>query len=179
MPEHQRGEQNVQQQNCGLNRSEVEDFLYLEADHLDQWALDEWLGLWSESSELSYQVAPTGEDDPGSLESSSTMFLISDNRYRLEQRIVRMKKNSFHAEYVRSRTRHMYGHVRIIHQDARQAEVQFNASVYRSKGSETVIYPSLVRATLARTPGGLRLVKKRVELDLYRLATMGALTILL
>jgi p-cumate 2,3-dioxygenase subunit beta len=164
---------------ANTSRQEVEDFLFQEADCLDRWALDDWLSLWAESGELSYQVAPTGEDDAASLDPASTMFLIADDRFRLEQRIVRMKKNSFHAEYIRSRTRHMYGHVRITGQDANGLEATFNAAVFRTKRGQTVVYPSLVRIRMAKTGAGLKLKSKRIELDLDYLANMGALTIIL
>lgn len=165
--------------NTMLGRADVEDFLYLEADCLDRWALDEWLGLWAPSGEIDYQVAPTGEDDVAELEPTSAMFLIADDRYRLEQRIVRMKKDTFHAEFVRSRTRHMYGHVRIIGQDADALDALFNSTVHRTQKGITVAYPSQVRTRLTKTEQGLRLVKKRMELDLDNLRTIGALTILL
>ena len=162
-----------------LSRADVEDFLYTEAEHLDRWALDDWLSLWAEGGKISYQVAPTGEDDTAELDPDKVMFLIADDRFRLEQRIVRMKKNTFHAEYVRSRTRHMYGHVQIVSQDAESLQAAFNAAVYRTKKGKTVIYPSRVRIGLAKTADGLRLKSKRIELDLDYLATMGAMTILL
>jgi len=164
---------------ASTSRQEVEDFLFQEADCLDRWALDEWLSLWRDSGELSYQITPTGEDDVASLDPGSTMFLIADDRFRLEQRIVRMKKNSFHAEYNRSLTRHMYGNIRIAAQESNALDAIFNAAVYRTKKGQTVVYPSRVRVKLAKTEAGLRLQCKRIELDLDYLAKMGALTIIL
>lgn len=165
--------------NSQLNRLDIEDFLFQEADCLDRWDMDGWIALWDKGDDVAYEVAPTTEGDVTDLEPSSTMFLIADNRYRLEQRMIRMKKSSFHAEYHRSRTRHMYGHVRILSQTDSEVEITFNAAVYRTKDEKTVVYPSLVKATLRKTPTGLLFVRKRIELDLERLATMGALTILL
>ena len=165
--------------NSQLNRLDIEDFLFQEADCLDRWDMDGWIALWDTGDDVEYLVAPTTEEDVSDLEPASTMFLIADNRYRLEQRMIRMKKNSFHAEYHRSRTRHMYGHVRILSQNDSELDITFNSAVYRTKNDKTVVYPSLVKAKLRKTPDGLRFVKKRIELDLERLATMGALTILL
>ena len=162
-----------------LSRADVEDFLYTEAEHLDRWALDDWLSLWAEGGKISYQVAPTGEDDTAELDPDKVMFLIADDRFRLEQRIVRMKKNTFHAEYIRSRTRHLYSNVQIIKQGAKSLEVEFNALVCRTKKGKTVNYPSRVRTKLEKTGDGLRIKSKRVELDLDYLANMGAMTILL
>lgn len=166
-------------ENNEVTRSDIEDFLFHEADCLDRWELDEWLGLWVDGDQVAYQVAPTNEHDTGILDPSSTMFLIADNRFRLEQRIIRMKKNSFHSEYNRSRTRHMYGHVRILEQGETEVAIAFNASVFRTRKGETIVYPALVRAVLVKTADGLRLQRKRMELDLDCLAKMGALTILL
>lgn len=162
-----------------IARSDIEDFLFLEADLLDRWELDEWLGLWQDNAEIAYQVAPTNEQDTATLEPSSTMFLIADNQFRLQQRIIRMQKKSFHAEYHQSRTRHMYGHVRILEQTRETVSFTFNAAVFRTKNDTTVVYPSLNRAIAAKTADGLKLVKKRIELDMESLSRMGALTIIL
>jgi p-cumate 2,3-dioxygenase subunit beta len=165
--------------NVVTSRQEVEDFLFQEADCLDRWALDEWLGLWVSSGEISYQVAPVGEANTADLDPGDTMFLIADDRFRLEQRIVRMKKNSFHAEYLKSQTRHLYGNVQIAAQDSVSLQVNYNAAVYRTKRGKTVTYPSRDRVELVKTSDGLRLLRKRIELDLDYLATMGTLTIIL
>ena len=164
-----------------LNRTQVEDFLFQEADCLDRWALDEWIALWSEEGSISYEVAPTGEQDVGELSHKEAMFLIADDRFRLEQRIVRMKKSTFHAEYHRSHTRHLYGNVRLVddEQSSQDVTARFNSAVYRSKKGKTVVYPCNVLMEMAWKKSVLRIVRKRIELELDYLDTMGALTILL
>lgn len=164
---------------AAVSRPDVEDFLYREADLLDRWELDAWMALWATGPDVAYEVAPTGEDNSAALDPKTTMFLIADDRDRLEQRIVRMKKTSFHAEYVRSRVRHLYGNVRIEAQDDAGIEVSFNSAVFRTRQGQTVAYPSLTRVRLRKTPEGLRIVRKRIDLDLDHLGTMGALTIIL
>ena len=163
----------------GTSRTLVEDFLYREADCLDRWALEEWLALWADTGEISYVVAPTGEPDVAELEPSTAMFLIADDRYRLQQRVIRMGKKTFHSEYRPSRTRHMYSNVRLLRQTDETVDVAFNSAVYRTRKEKTIVYPALVRATLRLNNGAPSLQKKRMELDLEHLATMGALTILL
>ena len=107
----------------GISRTLVEDFLYREADCLDRWALEEWLALWADTGEISYVVAPTGEPDVAELEPSTAMFLIADDRYRLQQRVIRMGKKTFHSEYRPSRTRHMYSNVRLLRQTDETVDV--------------------------------------------------------
>ncbi len=162
-----------------IQRIDIEDFLYREADTLDRWALDEWLALWSEDREISYEVAPTGEEDASNLSHKHTMFLIADDRYRLGQRIVRMKKNTFHAEYVRSHTRHLYANVRIIERAPDILRIAFNSAVYRSRKGTTIVYPTSVRMDLQVARNALKMVRKRIELGLDYLDTMGSLSILL
>jgi p-cumate 2,3-dioxygenase beta subunit len=42
-------------------RARIEDFLYLEADLLDEWRVDEWFALFAEGA--TYEIPPTGEAD--------------------------------------------------------------------------------------------------------------------
>ncbi|MET0985674.1 MAG: aromatic-ring-hydroxylating dioxygenase subunit beta, partial [Steroidobacteraceae bacterium] len=95
-----------------LLRLQVEDFLYQEAALLDQWQLKEWLELFAPESR--YEVAPTGDEEAGTLDSSAALFLVADDRERLEQRVLRLLKPSAHAEYPHSRVRRLYSNVRII-----------------------------------------------------------------
>ncbi len=50
----------------GIARAEVEEFLYREAELLDDWNLDEWIALFTEDAR--YYVpcndAPQGENPP-------------------------------------------------------------------------------------------------------------------
>jgi len=46
-----------------VTRAEVEDFLFHEADLLDNWKLDDWLGLLTDSAE--YYVPPNDKPDGG------------------------------------------------------------------------------------------------------------------
>jgi p-cumate 2,3-dioxygenase beta subunit len=95
-----------------LRRLEVEDFLYQEAALLDDWKLKEWLALFA--PEARYEVAPTGDPEAGTLSSAESLFLVADDRERLEQRVIRLQKPQAHAEYPHSRVRHLYSNVRIV-----------------------------------------------------------------
>jgi len=63
-------------------RPEVEDFLFYEAELLDEWRLDEWLTLFTDDAHYyvpSTDVAPDASPD-------NNLFYIADDRYRLEAR---------------------------------------------------------------------------------------------
>ena len=71
-----------------LTRSELEDFLFLEAALLDNWQLDEWLALFVEGAR--YFVPPAGADDDA--DPSTTLFYVADDYHRLCERVKRLKK---------------------------------------------------------------------------------------
>ncbi len=79
-----------------LLRLRIEDFLFEESDLLDQWRLDEWLALFTEDAH--YYVPPTdlrGDDaDP-----NTSLFYICDDRNRMNERVIRLKKASAHSEW--------------------------------------------------------------------------------
>ncbi len=114
-----------------LRRLEVEDFLFREAAFLDDWKLKEWLALFSPRAR--YEVAPTGEADAGSLSSAESLFLVADDRERLEQRVIRLRKPQAHAEYPHSRVRHLYSNVRILEDRGDSIEVNSNFVTFRTK----------------------------------------------
>src|SRR6476646_1890456 len=85
-----------------ITRAEVEDFLYLEADLLDNWRLDDWLTLLTDSAE--YYVPPNDKPDA---EHRFTLFTIADDIVRLRERVIRLKDPNCHAEYPPSHTRRL------------------------------------------------------------------------
>ena len=110
-------------------RGRIEDFLYLEADLLDDWKIEEWFALFAEGA--TYEVPPTGtgdEDDP-----ATSLFYIADDYVRLRERVVRLTKKEAHSEFPRSRQRHMLSNVRIVGVVDGVAEVNCNFITYRAK----------------------------------------------
>ena len=164
-----------------ITRQEVEDFLFAESDLLDSWQLDEWLKMWASGGDLSYQVGPTGEDDVEEVGPDTMLYLVADDRFMLEQRIIRLKKPTAHAESPRSKTRHFYTNVRILEEDGHLAQVECNLLVSRSKRDSdgVAMYPAKVLIGFEREDGNLKLRRKKFILDLERLANPGTLTIIL
>jgi p-cumate 2,3-dioxygenase beta subunit len=110
-------------------RARVEDFLYLEAELLDDWKIEEWFALFAEGA--TYEVPPTGEadeDDP-----ATSLFYIADDYVRLRERVVRLTKKEAHSEFPRSRQRHMVSNVRVTGLKDGVAEVSCNFVTYRAK----------------------------------------------
>ncbi len=93
---------------AGAARAEVEDLLFLEADLLDNWRLDDWMKLLADDA--SYYIPPNDKPDA---DHRYTLFTIADDYVRLRERIIRLKDPNCHAEYSPSRTRRLVTNVRV------------------------------------------------------------------
>jgi p-cumate 2,3-dioxygenase subunit beta len=158
-------------------RLAVEDFLTEEAALLDAWKLEGWLALFAD--ECRYEVAPTGIENPFEIETRTTMFLIGDDRERLEQRVIRLGKPSAHVEFPKSKTRHLYTNVRVTKDDGKVVVAMANACTFRTKNRITTYYPYSMRYILVRAGDTFLIQAKRVVLDLEALIPQGKVSIIL
>jgi len=156
-------------------RSEVEDFLFLEADLLDSWQLKDWLKLYTQDCE--YQVPST--DLPRDANPETSLFYIADDFMRLEQRVIRLGKKTMWSEYPRSKTRHLVTNVRVLGLEGEDIKVKANFVVYRTKWENTDVYVGSYDMILRRSADGLKIRKKRSTLDLDGLRPQGRVSILL
>ncbi|WP_114951753.1 aromatic-ring-hydroxylating dioxygenase subunit beta [Sphingosinicella terrae] len=160
-----------------LSRTEAEDFLYREAELLDEWRLPEWAELYTEDA--TYEVTSPTTADPVNADPDRTLFLISDRIDRIRGRANRLMKKSAHAEYPRSKTRHLVTNVRVIGGAEGGTRIRSNFAVFRTKEDTTSVFMGEVYHILVREAGELRIRRKRAILDLNSLYNQGRLTIIL
>jgi p-cumate 2,3-dioxygenase beta subunit len=155
-------------------RARVEDFLYLEADLLDEWRLDEWFALFAEGA--TYEIPPTGDDDEA--DPATSLFYIADDYVRLRERIERLKKKEAHSEFPRSRQRHMISNVRITALAAGVADVACNFITYRAKRGvvDTYYGKHLYRIDCAASPWKIKAKRSVLGMDMLY---PGKLTIII
>lgn len=158
-----------------VTRTEVEDLLFHEAELLDTWQLHEWLTLFTEDG--CYYVPST--DLPRTASADDSLFYIADDPVRLRERVVRLMKKTAHAEYPRSRTRHLVGNVRILDANAEEVRVAAAFITYRMKFGSNDAFVGSTHYRLRRIEGQLRIVEKRCFLDLEALRPHGRVSILL
>jgi p-cumate 2,3-dioxygenase subunit beta len=158
-------------------RSSVEDFLFREAELLDQWRLGDWAELFAPDGR--YLVAPLNLDDPASADPDAVLFLVADDRTRIGQRVSRLMKKGAHAEYPHSRTRHMVSNVLIEDTEPGEVLAVANFVTFRSRNREVMSYMGRLYYRLAPAPDGFRIREKRVALDIEILAPQGGLAIIL
>ena len=158
-----------------VTRAEVEDFLYHEADLLDQWKLDDWLGLLTDDA--SYYVPPNDKPDA---DHRFTLFTVADDIVRLRERIIRLKDPNCHAEYPPSHTRRLISNVRITGVEGDLILVSANFAIFRHRRHEPPRqFVGRYRYKLKRTDEGLKIAERRAILDAEELGPMGSVSFLL
>jgi p-cumate 2,3-dioxygenase subunit beta len=160
-----------------LSRASVEDFLYHEAELLDDWRLPEWADLYTDDAH--YDIASLDSPDPLKADPGTSLFVLSDPKFRIVSRAKRLMKKTAHAEYPHSKTRHLTGNIRLGAVTGSDRAVRANFVVYRTKGDKTVQYMGEAHYVLTVIEGKIRIRRKRCVLDLNTLADQGRLTIIL
>jgi p-cumate 2,3-dioxygenase beta subunit len=158
-----------------VTRAQVEDFLYREAALLDEWRLEEWLGLLTEDA--SYYVPPNDhpEGDP-----KNTLFILADDIVRIRERVKRLMSPECHAEFPHSRTRRMISNVRIVGEDGDLIRVAANFVCYRFRRYERIReYVGHYRYVLQRYRDGLKIKERRTIIDTHELGSLGSVSFIL
>lgn len=154
---------------------EVEQLLYREAELLDGWKLDDWLGLLTEGA--SYYVPPTDKPEASHEEA---LFIIADDHVRLKERVIRLKDPACHVEYPPSRTRRLVTNVRITERPDGDLGVRANFVVYRNRRrGDKRTFTGEYRYILSRRAGTLRIHERRAVLDAEELGDMGSVSFIL
>lgn len=164
-----------QDQSSPVTRADIEDFLFHEADLLDNWKLDEWLGLLTDDAV--YYVPPNDKPDA---DHRFTLFTIADDMVRLRERVIRLKDPNCHAEYPPSRTRRLITNVRITSNSGSDMSVAANFAVYRyRRGEPAREFVGHYRYKLRRAGGVLKIAERRAILDAQELGAMGSVSFIL
>ena len=158
-----------------VTRAEVEDLLFLEAELLDDWKLEQWLALYT--LDATYSVPST--DLPADADPGKSLFYIADDRVRMQERVIRLMKKTAHSEQPRSRTRHLVSNVRVGAMEGEQLGASAAFVTYRTKNGHTDTFIGSLRYRLQRQADGLRIRDKRCVLDLDGLRPHGRISIIL
>lgn len=158
-----------------LDLAEVQELLYQECALLDRWELQQWLDLYTEDA--GYFVPPT--DVQGEISPKTHLYYIADDRRRMQERVTRLAKKTCHAEWPRSRTRHLVSNIRILSRTENQLQVEAAFVVYRSKDGVTDTYLGRYDYELVRADGTLKIQSKSCHLDLDGLRPQAKISIIL
>ncbi|MFA1546566.1 aromatic-ring-hydroxylating dioxygenase subunit beta [Actinomadura chokoriensis] len=161
-----------------ITRSDVEDFLYAEADILDAWKYDDWLALFEPGAR--FEVPST--DWTGTSAHASGSF-VCDDWDLLRARVKRLKSRKAHAENPPSRTHRLISNVR-LHESDDQAEpglLRVTAAfiVHRARDGEFDTYVGRYDHLLVTAGDALRFRLRRAVLGHEHLPAGSRLSFIL
>jgi p-cumate 2,3-dioxygenase beta subunit len=154
-------------------REEVEVFLYQEAQLLDTWNLSAWKMLFT--PEGRYLIPALGEPDATSRES---LYLVSDDRLRIESRVEQLLGRTAWAENPPSRTRHLVSNV-LVRPEGQIIHAMANFAIYRLRHEMIDTYIGRYEHQLTRIDGALRFLVRKSVLDLEVLRPHGKVSFIL
>jgi p-cumate 2,3-dioxygenase beta subunit len=155
---------------AAITRAQVEDFLYMEADLLDSWRLDEWIALFDQERGGYYMPAT---DCPPGADPNTTLFLIADDMPKLRSRVEQLLSGLTWAENPKSRTRHMINNVRILAGEGEALLVRANFVVFRMRFQNIDPYIGSYHYKLIPNNGTFKILERLVVLDLEALRPHG------
>jgi 3-phenylpropionate/cinnamic acid dioxygenase small subunit len=141
-----------------FDRQQVEQFLYYEAQLMDEHRYDEWLALWTDDA--LYWV-PTGRDD---IDPQREISLIYDDRVRLQLRVSRLKSGFAHAQEPKSRMRRVVSNIVIEEVEHGEILAHSNFLLAELRRGKQDIFAGRTLHRLRPHQGSFSLVVKKVLL---------------
>ncbi len=151
-------------------RHEIEEFLYFEAELLDDRKLREWFELLADDIRywmpIRHNLFERPDDIRDELSKPGEGFYFDDDRKSLKIRVERAYARNAWAEMPPSRTRHLITNVRIKNDDGREIEVHSNFLVYRTRmENDQDMFVGERQDVLRRIDGGFKIAKRTIILD--------------
>ena len=151
-------------------RREVEDFLYLEAELLDERKLREWLDLLTDDVRywmpIRHNTLGRPEEITEELAKPGEGYYFDDDKKSLRLRVERVYSKSAWSELPPSRTRHLITNIRIKNVDGNEIAVQSNFLVYRTRmESDQDIFVGTRQDIMRRINGTFKIARRTIILD--------------
>lgn len=157
-----------------VTRDDVVQFLYKEAELLDDWKLIEWAELFTEDG--TYVIPPLGNPDATP---DTSIFIVHDNRYRLGERAKRLLKKEAHVEYPHSTTVRNYHNIRVDIRSDKEIYATCNFTTHRTKRSVADYFIGSLEYELTTENGQLYIKSKKVIIKLDTLRPQGKVSLIL
>jgi 3-phenylpropionate/cinnamic acid dioxygenase small subunit len=139
----------------------VQDFLYLEGEHLDFQRWDEWLTLFD--PEVEYWVPAWDSEHELTTDPMREMSLVYyANRAGLEDRIFRLRTGRSSASLPLPRTTHLVSNIRITDFDGGQCQVHASWVVFSFKDKQSHQFNGRYEYTLAKQGDGWLIRRKKI-----------------
>jgi biphenyl 2,3-dioxygenase beta subunit len=151
-------------------RHQVEDFLYLEAELLDERKLREWLALLTDDIRywmpIRHNPLERAESLTDELAKPGEGYYFDDDIRSLRIRVERVYAKNAWAEMPPSRTRHLISNIRIKKEHGAEIEVHSNFLVYRTRmETDQDLFVGTRQDLLRRVDGALKIARRTIILD--------------
>ena len=151
-------------------RRDVEDFLYLEAELLDERKLREWLELLTDDVRYWMPIRHNTLERPREIAEEFSKpgegYYFDDNKESLSLRVERVYSKSAWSELPPSRTRHLITNVRVKKENSAELEVHSNFLVYRTRmETDKDIFVGTRQDILRRVNGSFKIARRTIVLD--------------
>jgi 3-phenylpropionate/cinnamic acid dioxygenase small subunit len=151
-------------------RQEIEDFLYHEAELLDDRRVREWLELFTEDARYCMPIRYNPLERPEALNQelskSNEAYYFNDTKATLRIRVERLYSKQAWAEMPPSRTRRLISNVRVKSDDGSDVEVHCNFIVYRTRMErDEDIFVGTRQDILRRVRTDLKIARRTIILD--------------
>ena len=153
-----------------LLRLEIEDFLWAEADLLDEHQYDEWLELFTDDAICWMPIrrnVPSREMDTEFTAEGSEMSWFTDDKPAMERRVKQIQTHVHWAEEPFSRISHIVSNVRVLGWNGPdEVRVKCRFVFYRNRHSdEESTFIGKRIDTLRRVDGDWKIARRETYLD--------------
>lgn len=148
---------------------EVAEFLYAEAELLDERRFDEWLDLFTEDARYwmpMRQNIPLGQEDRENTSDMSGISWFDEGKTTLRSRVEQIKTGMHWAEEPLSRVCHMVSNVRVVQETSPEITVRSRMLVYRNRlQDETDFFVGKREDVLRSIDGHWKIASRKIILD--------------
>lgn len=153
---------------------DVEQFLYREADLIDERRFDDWLELLADDLEYWMPVRSTRSlgDEANEFAKPGESAFFDDDKESMQQRVRKLYTGFAWAEDPPSRTRHVVSNVRIVSRSNDLVEVRCNFMLYRSRlAADEDLWVGRREDRLRRNGESFLIARRHIYLDHVSLAS--------
>jgi 3-phenylpropionate/cinnamic acid dioxygenase small subunit len=148
---------------------EVQDFLYREAELLDERRYEAWLDLFTEDAHYFMPMrrnVPHDEPEREFTRAGADVNWFDEGKDTLARRVAQIRTGIHWAEEPPSRICHMVSNVQVLHASGTEVGVKSRFLIYRNRvETETDVLVGKREDLLRRVGGGFKIARRKIVLD--------------
>ena len=148
---------------------EVQEFLYREAELLDERRYEEWLDLFTEDARYFMPMrrnVPHDEREREFTREGTDVSWFDEGKDTLARRVAQIRTGIHWAEEPPSRICHMVSNVQVLHASESELGVKSRFLIYRNRvETETDVLVGKREDLLRRVNGGFKIARRKIVLD--------------